>query len=66
MKYDIEISGSVTAKRTAANLNDLREIANRAQGRVSVVVGNREVFHGAGRDLVSQIDLATEMEIDTI
>ena len=59
-KYDVEISGSITAHRTANTHLGLKRIANRAQGRVSVVKNGVEIFLGSGRELIDAIKAAEE------
>jgi len=60
VKYDVEISGSIPAKRAANNFAELREIASRAQGRISVCNAEVEVFLGSGRELLDALEIAEE------
>ena len=58
IKYDVEISGSITAHRKANTHLGLKRIANRALGRVSVVKAGVEIFFGSGRELAEAIEAA--------
>jgi tryptophan 2,3-dioxygenase len=59
--YDVEISGSITAHKTAKNHNELREIATRALGTISVAYKNVEIFIGTPNQLLDQLDIAEEL-----
>lgn len=59
--YDVEISGSRTAKATAKNTRELLAIAQHSKGGlVSVVRGDHEVFFGHFSDLATACELALE------
>ena len=60
VKYDVEISGSIPVKRAANNFTELREIASRALGRISVCNAEVEVFFGSGRELLDALEIAEE------
>jgi len=59
-KYDVEISGSIPVKRAANNFAELRKIASRALGRISVCNAEVEVFFGSGRELLDALEIAEE------
>jgi len=56
-EYTLEISASQTVTKTVDS-KGLREVAKRAQGSISVVKDNREVFCGTGQQLLTAIEVA--------
>jgi hypothetical protein len=56
--FDVEISGSKTVKHTVKNFIELKRIARRANGNISVSESNIVTFYGTPQQLLNAIEIA--------
>jgi hypothetical protein len=60
MTYEIELSGSKTALKTAHTHNEIREACANALGRISISNGKHVVFEGCRFELEDDLDFLDE------
>jgi len=65
-KFDVEISGSKNIKYQIDTFKELKRIAKKANGMISITEGKIETFYGTGQQLLDRIKVTEEYQKESL